>query len=93
MLDITAAAIKQFKEVLTESGETNHGIRVFVSGDGCCSSYGLDASEHGEPGDKVIEKDGLKIFIDPAADNELSNATIDYENGFMIRGISSSCCG
>ncbi|HDY70364.1 MAG TPA: iron-sulfur cluster assembly accessory protein, partial [Nitrospirae bacterium] len=41
MLDITAAAIKQFKEVLTESGETNHGIRVFVSGDGCCSSYGL----------------------------------------------------
>ena len=93
MIEITAAAINQFKKVLTESGETNQGIRIFVSSSGCCSSYGLDASEHGEPGDRTIEKDGLKIFVDPAADNELSNAVIDHENGFVIRGISSSCCG
>lgn len=93
MLEITDKAINQFKKLLTESGAINHGIRVFVSSGGCCSSYGLDASEYGEPGDRVIEKDGLKIFIESAADNELCNATIDYENGFVIKGISSSCCG
>lgn len=93
MLEITDSAVKQFKKILKDSGVSHYGIRIFASGGGCCPSYGLDASENGEPGDIVIDKDGLKIFIEPNVYNDLAAATIDYENGFVIKGIQSSCCG
>jgi iron-sulfur cluster assembly protein len=93
MLEITDSAVKQFKKILKDSEVPHYGIRIFASGGGCCPTYGLDALEKEEPGDIVIEKDGLKIFIDPNVYNDLANATIDYENGFVIKGMQSSCCG
>jgi iron-sulfur cluster assembly protein len=98
MLEITDSAVKHFKKLLLEADVKNYGIRIFSSGGGCCASYGLDTSENGEPGDVFIEKDGLKIFVEPAALDALSNASVDYLNskqkkGFTITGLSSSCCG
>ena len=92
MLEVTDAAVKQFKKILSESGATNSNIRIFNSGGGCCASYGLDITEKGEGGDVLIEKDGLKIYVEPAAHETLSKATLDYKNGFMIEGMPS-CCG
>ena len=98
MLDVTDAAIIQFKNLLSDANAQGSGIRVFVSGSGCCSSYGLDISANGEPGDELIERDGLKVFVEPRAYDELSSAKIDYVDsgdikGFTITGLSSSCCG
>jgi len=98
MLEVTGSAVEQFKKLLTESGAEGSGVRVFLSGGGCCPSFGIDISESGEAGDELIEKDGLKVFVEPAAHNELSNAKIDYVDsgdmkGFSITGLSSSCCG
>lgn len=97
MFEITEAAVKQFKKLLLDSNAEGLGIRVFISGGGCCSSYGLDVTESGETGDELIEMDGLKVFVDPTAYNELSNAKLDYLDsgemkGFSITGLSS-CCG
>jgi len=98
MIEITDSALKQFKKMLSEADMKNFGIRIFSSGGGCCATYGLDTSEKGEPGDVLIEKDGLKVFVEPAAFNALSKASVDYLNskgkkGFTITGLSSSCCG
>ena len=92
MLEVTDAAVKQFQKILSESETTNANIRIFISGGGCCSSYGLDITEKGEDGDLLIEKDKLKIYVEPAAHETLSKATLDYENGFMVKGMPS-CCG
>jgi iron-sulfur cluster assembly accessory protein len=96
MLEITDSAVKQFKKILSDSDVKGSGIRIYTSGGGCCPSYGLDVSENGEDGDKVIEKDGLKIFLERIAYNQLSNAKIDYINsgerkGFSITGLPT--CG
>ena len=92
MLEITDAAVKQFKKILAESDATNSNIRIFISGGGCCASYGLDITENGEDGDLIIEKDNLKIYVGRAAHEALSKATLDYKNGFIIQGMPS-CCG
>jgi iron-sulfur cluster assembly accessory protein len=92
MLEITDAAVKQFKNILSESDATNSNIRIFLSGGGCCASYGLDITENGEDGDLLIEKDSLKIYVEPTAHEALSKATLDYKNDFMIKGMPS-CCG
>jgi len=91
MLEITDAAVKQFKNILSESDATNSNIRIFISGGGCCASYGLDVTEKGEDGDLLIEKNKLKIYVQPAAQEGLSKATLDYKNGFMIKGMPSCC--
>ncbi|PIV21866.1 MAG: hypothetical protein COS40_06750 [Deltaproteobacteria bacterium CG03_land_8_20_14_0_80_45_14] len=92
MFEITDAAVKQFKKILSESDTTISNIRIFISGGGCCASYGLDVTEKGEDGDVLIEKNNLKIYVEPAAHEALSKATLDYENGFMVKGMPS-CCG
>ena len=97
MLEVTDSAIKQFKKILMDSDTKDYGIRIFASGGGCCPSYGIDVTEKGEHGDVIVEKDGLKIFIERTASKQLSNARIDYSNagekkGFTITG-QSSCCG
>lgn len=97
-MEITESAVQEFKKMLSESNlGQNSGIRFFVSGGGCCASYGLDIVESGEPGDKLIEKGELKIFIQPEAYEGLSTTTIDFEEsgenaGFVIKGLPS-CCG
>jgi iron-sulfur cluster assembly accessory protein len=100
MPEITDSALQQFKKLITDSKADGSGIRVFASGGGCCGpSYGMEISETGEAGDKLLEKDGLKIFIDSVASESLDNATIDYlkqgnREGFSIQGLpKSGCCG
>jgi len=79
MLGITDSAAKEFKRLIAESKAEGSGIRVFNSGGGCCGpSLGLDISEKGNDGDVTIEKDNLKIFIDPVISADIENATIDF---------------
>ncbi|MGV7928017.1 MAG: HesB/IscA family protein [Spirochaetota bacterium] len=98
MLGVTDAAVKEFKNLISESGANGAGIRVFATGGGCCGpSYGLDISEKGNEGDKIVEKDGLKIFVDPAVSDALDGASLDYINdgprkGFTILGLQQSGC-
>ena len=97
-MEITESAVQEFKKMLSESSPgQNAGIRFFVSGGGCCASYSLDILENGEPGDELIEKEELKIYVQPEAYEGLSTATIDFtesgeDAGFSIKGLPS-CCG
>ena len=96
-MEITEAAVQQFKKMIADSNEKGSGIRIYTTGGGCCGpSYGLDIAEKAEATDQIIEKNDLKIFVDPEAFQGLSNATIDFstsgKKGFVIKGISSSCC-
>lgn len=98
MLGVTDTAVKEFKKFISESNANGAGIRVFATGGGCCGpSYGLDVSEKENNGDKVVEKDGLKIFVDPGVADALDGATLDYiedgpRKGFTILGLQQSGC-
>jgi len=85
MINITDRAIEEFKRILSENNKEGCGIRIFLGGSSCCGgSYRLGIVEEGEIEDKVIEKNGLKIFIDPSLYEDLLEATIDYDDGFFI---------
>ena len=99
MLDITEAAIEELKNLLAGAGAKDSGIRISVSsGGGCGPAFGMDIAEKGESGDDTIEKNGLKVFVEPMAHIELFDATIDCvgsgdQKRFAITGLSSGCCG
>ena len=98
MLTVTDNAVKRFQKILDEQGGENSGIRIFMSGGGCCggSSVTMDITDGAKDGDKIIKIDDLSIFVDKQAVNLLAAATIDYsdDQGFVVRGMPrSSCCG
>lgn len=97
MLDITPAALSQFKTFLAENQAEGSGIRIFAT-KGCCGpAYGMDIAEQAAVGDQVIERDGLRIFVEPAAGSALAQVVIDYvpngpAKGFKLWGLASGCC-
>jgi iron-sulfur cluster assembly protein len=101
-VNLTDAAVATVKNLLVQKEVPNHGLRVFVSGGGCSGlQYGMALEAEARPYDHVIERDGVKVFVDPTSMMYLNNATIDYEDSIMGGGfkienpnaVSSCGCG
>jgi len=94
-MNVTENALKQFKTAIDQYDKPGSGIRVYA-GSGCCGpAVELSIEELGSPGDTVLTIDGVDFFIEPKADQMMSNVTIDFrDNGFRLDGIKGSgCCG
>lgn len=97
---VSERAYQRLAEIAEDSGEVK-ALRVAVDGGGC-SGFQYDI-RFDEPaaGDLVLEKDGLKVLIDPISLPFLENAVIDFSDEligarFVIDNpnASSSCgCG
>lgn len=97
---ITDNAAKVVFSLLESKNVPDYGLRVFVSGGGCSGmQYGMALEAEARPYDHVIEKDGIKVFIDPTSMMYLNGATIDYEESMMGGGFkienpnAASSCG
>jgi Fe-S cluster assembly iron-binding protein IscA len=55
----------------------------------------MDIAKAAQAGDKTLEKDGLKVFLEERANAMLMSTTIDFnENqGFVLTGMQQSSCG
>jgi iron-sulfur cluster insertion protein len=78
-LKVSPLAIEQLI-ALTENEQDVCGVRIFVSGGGCGGmSYGMTFVEEPLPTDCVLEKDGMKIYIDAVALGFLEGVEIDFK--------------
>lgn len=88
-ITLTDAAVNMVHSLLEQKNVPNHGLRVFVSGGGCSGmQYGMALEEEARQYDHVIEKKGIKVFIDPTSMMYLEGATIDYVDSLMGGGFS-----
>ena len=99
-INVTDSALAVVRKLLVEKNVPDYGLRVFVSGGGCSGlQYGMALEAEARAYDSVIEKDGVKVFIDPTSMMYLANATIDYEDSIMGGGFkidnpnATSSCG
>ena len=98
MIVITDTAAEKAKEIINIEGKAGWGIRLFVSGSGCCGpAFGMDLAENPETGDSVVEKNGLKLFADKETANKLMGFTMDFiddgeNHGFVIKSDKPSSC-
>lgn len=96
-MTITEKAAEKAKTILEGEGKANWGLRIFVAGQSCCGpSFGLDLQEVKMPDDEVIEKNGLKVFVDKQTLETLTDREFDYYageegEGFIFTGGVSSC--
>jgi iron-sulfur cluster assembly accessory protein len=96
-MTITDKAEEKVMAILAHEGKENWGIRIFVAGESCCGpSYGLDLQEEQMSDDEVIEKNGLKVFMDKQTLETLTGRQFDYYigedgEGFIFTGGVSAC--
>jgi len=102
-LQLTENAVTKVKEVISQQEPKPAGLRIGVVGGGCSGfSYSM-VFETAEPTpmDKVLQFDGLKVFVDQTSLMYLDGTQVDYIEslegaGFKFENpnVKSTCgCG
>jgi iron-sulfur cluster assembly protein len=89
MIDITPTAADKVRELLEESGKTDHALRIFVRGMSCSGpAYGMALDNEPREDDSVAEFGGVRILVDPLSAQYVEGAQVDYVDGLMGRGFT-----
>jgi len=96
----TDSAAGKVKDLLIDEGNPNLKLRVFVQGGGCSGfQYGFTFDEDVSDDDTTLEKNGVKLLVDPMSYQYLLGAEIDYKEDlegaqFVIRNPNATTtCG
>ena len=99
-LVFTDSAASKVKQLIADEENEELMLRVFISGGGCSGfQYGFTFDETVADGDTVVEKEGVKLLIDPMSVQYLTGAEIDYSEDlqgaqFVIRNPNArTTCG
>lgn len=99
-ITITEKAAKKYREILKEEGKEGWGLRFGEKAAGCSGfQYFLDYSEKPQPGDLVLESQGIEIHLHHKSAERLMGCVIDYVDGLNGAGFKvtnphvKSACG
>ena len=100
LLVFTDDAASKVKRLIEEEGNPGLMLRVFVTGGGCSGfQYGFTFDEAINDGDTEVEKNGVKLLVDPMSFQYLSGAEVDFKEdltgaSFVIRNPNAATtCG
>ena len=87
-ITLTEKARSEVKKIMEANKiPETYGLRVGVKGGGCSGlSYSLGFDSEARDNDKIINKDGVRIFIDPKSLFYLSGTQLDFTDGLNGRG-------
>lgn len=99
-LVFTSAAAAKVAALITEEGNPDLMLRVYIQGGGCSGfQYGFTFDESVQEGDTEVVTDGVRLLVDPMSLQYLMGAEIDYTEGlqgaqFVIRNPNATTtCG
>lgn len=100
MINLTDNAVSKLQQLLRDDNSPGAKIRIYVEGGGCSGfSYGFAIEDDAQEDDFVVEKDTVKVLIDPISFGYLEGITVDFKddiNGarFAIQNPkAASTCG
>jgi len=95
---ITPAAEKFMRLMLRSDGAPGSGFRLAVSPGGCSGlSADISVKAQPEPGDAVVEHNGVRLFLPAESRLLLNGVTIDFadtpsQTGFVFHDPNRSSC-
>ena len=84
MIKVTENALRQLHAIAAPNSET--GLRIAVGKGGCSGLHYEMTLGAGRAGDEVVERDGLRFFIEGASVEFLRGATLDYNDALTGAG-------
>ena len=101
-VNLTPTAVAKVKEIMAQQNPVPAGLRVGVVGGGCSGfSYSMSFENGAGMMDKVLNVEGLQVYIDATSMMYLNGCTVDYVEtlegaGFKFENpnVKSTCgCG
>lgn len=81
------SAVERLKRLLGERNTPHAGLRLAVKGGGCSGlAYHMEWSEQPKERDKVFERDGVRVFVDPKSFLYLMGTELVYEESLVASG-------
>jgi iron-sulfur cluster assembly protein len=86
-IGLTDSAVERLKRLLGERNTPNAGLRIAVKGGGCSGlAYHMEWAEQAKERDKVFERDGVRVFVDPKSYLYLMGTELVFEDGLLASG-------
>jgi iron-sulfur cluster assembly protein len=100
VMTMTDAAAARVREIVENSASEAKGVRVGIKKGGCAGmEYTIDLVTDPNPKDDLIERDGAKVWVQPAAvlyllGTEMGFETTTLRSGFTFSNPNqTSACG
>ncbi len=79
MINLTDSALNAVRNAIAGAVEPVGGLRIMVETGGCAGyKYVMGLVNEATPDDTVVERDGVKVFVDMKSHELLAGATIDF---------------
>ncbi|HYP64499.1 MAG TPA: iron-sulfur cluster assembly accessory protein [Acidocella sp.] len=79
MIDLTDSAVNAVRTAMAGASGPVGGLRIMVETGGCAGyKYSMGLVPDGNDDDEIVERDGIKLFVDPKSHNLLNGTTIDF---------------
>ncbi|MBF8267706.1 MAG: iscA [Dehalococcoidia bacterium] len=86
-ITISEKAANKAREFARKENLQEFGLRVGVKGGGCSGlTYTLSIDPEAQPNDKVIEENGVRLFVDKKSYVFLAGTILDYSDGLNGKG-------
>jgi iron-sulfur cluster assembly protein len=88
-VSLTDAAALKLRELTAEETNPSVGLRVYVYSGGCSGfRYGMMIEDAPTEDDRVLETNGVKVYVDGKSVDLLSGSQIDYVDTLMGAGFT-----
>ena len=87
-IEITEAAARELKRIIADQEKPEGtALRLFVQGGGCAGmSYGMGFETEPQEKDRVVESEGITVYLDPKSYLFLKGVKMDFKESLMGRG-------
>ncbi len=89
MINLTENAVSAVRTAISRADAPIEGLRLAVDAGGCAGfKYMMGLVTKADPDDVVVERDGVKVFVDPDSVMYLDGTTVDFVIGLQNSGFT-----
>ena len=89
VVSLSEAAVTKLRELTKEETNPDIGLRVYVYSGGCSGfRYGMMLEDAPTPDDRLLEANGVKVYVDGQSIDLLKGSQIDYVDTLMGAGFT-----
>jgi iron-sulfur cluster assembly protein len=89
MVTVTLKAATEIKKIMDQEETGECALRVGVKGGGCSGlSYFLALEKDARPDDRILESNGIRVYLDSKSALYLEGTEIDFSDGLQGAGFT-----